>query len=317
MNGRLQTPYTLEGKRIFVAGHAGMVGSAVCRRLAGMDCQILTIERADLDLRRQTAVEEWFAEARPQAVIMAAATVGGIEANDTRPAEFLHDNLMIEANVIEAARTSAVEKLLFLSSACTYPRDAAQPMKEEALLGGPLEPTNQWYAVAKIAGIKLCQAYRRQYGLDFISVQPANLYGPGDNFDPRSSHVVPALMVRAHLAKIEGLDELEIWGTGEPLREFLHVDDLARALIHLLGVYSDESPINIGPGKATSIRQLAEGVASAVGFPGRLVFDTSKPDGMPRKLLDATRMTDLGWTASTELEAGLGQTYEWYLENLA
>ena len=309
--------YALAGKRVWVAGHRGMVGSALVERLAREDCELVTVERAALDLRRQEATERWLAEALPQAVFVAAATVGGIHANDSRPAEFLYDNLAIETNVIHAAWHAGVEKLLFLGSSCIYPRDAAQPMAEEALLTGPLEPTNEAYAVAKIAGLKLCQAYRRQHGADFISAQPTNLYGPGDHFDLESSHVIPALIAKAHGAKLARLPALEVWGSGAPRREFLFVEDLADGLVHLMTHYSGAVPLNLGSGDEVTIRELAYGVARVVGFEGELVFDASKPDGAPRKLLDVARATALGWTASTGLEEGLRRTYAWYLDNRA
>jgi len=317
MDGKLDAPFSLTGKKIWVAGETGMVGSATVRRLASEDCEILSATRKDFDLRDQAAVKAWMAQKKPDIVVVAAATVGGILANSTRPAEFLYDNLVIESNIIQAAHEVETEKLLFLGSACIYPREAAQPMAESALLTGPLEPTNEWYAVAKIAGIKLCEAYRKQYGSDFISAQPNNLYGPGDNFDLQSSHVIPALMVKAHQAKETGAESMEIWGTGAPLREFLHVDDLADALIHLLKTYSGPSHVNIGTGEEISIKDLAHTIAKAVGFEGELAFDTSKPDGSPRKLLDATMMKELGWDSSITLTEGLKSSYQWYLENVA
>ena len=316
MDGEPATPFDLTGKRIWVAGHSGMVGSATVRRMAAENCTVLTVDHSKLDLRDQAGVKSWMAENKPDIVILAAATVGGILANSTRPAEFIYDNLAIETNVINSARDIGVEKLLFLGSACIYPRDAAQPMAEDALLTGQLEPTNQWYAVAKIAGIKMCEAYRQQYGCDFISAQPNNLYGPGDNFDLNASHVIPALLVKAHNAKIQGEGDLAVWGTGSPMREFMHVDDLADALVHLLKHYSDAIPINIGTGEEVSIRDLASAVATAVGFTGELSFDAAKPDGAPRKLLDASRMSALAWTSSTPLAEGLKSTYQWYLENV-
>lgn len=303
-----------QGKRIWVAGHRGMVGSAVVRRLASEGCEVLTAPRAELDLRRQAEVEGWLDAARPDAVVLAAATVGGILANDTRPAEFLYDNLAIEANVIHASRRVGVSKLLFLGSSCIYPRLAPQPMAEDALLTGPLEPTNEWYAVAKIAGIKLCQAYRRQYGCDFISAMPTNLYGVGDNFDPRGSHVVPALLRKVHEAKEVGRDAVEVWGSGRPLREFLYVDDLADGLVFLLRNYSGEPHVNVGSGVEVSIAELARLVAETVGWRGRLVFDPAKPDGAPRKLMDVSRMAAMGWRARTGLAEGLRLTYDWFLD---
>ena len=308
-------PYPLGGRRVWVAGHRGMVGAALVRRLAHEDCEILTVDRAEVDLRRQSEVEDWLAETRPQAAVVAAATVGGIQANDSRPAEFIYDNLAIEANVIHAAWRCGAEKLLFLGSSCIYPRDAAQPMTEEALLTGPLEATNQWYAVAKIAGLKLCQAYRRQYGCDFISAMPANLYGPGDNFDLASSHVVAALMRKAHEARIAGDDSLAVWGSGRPRREFLYVEDLADVLVFLLQAYSGDAHVNVGAGKDIVISELAALIAEVVGFAGGLTFDPGKPDGTPRKLLDVSRLSELGWSPSTGLRDGLAQTYRWYCEN--
>ncbi len=308
--------YTLTGKRVWVAGHRGMVGAALVRRLAGEDCEILTAGREALDLTRQDAVERWMAEARPEAVFVAAARVGGIVANDTYPADFLYDNLMIEANIIHAAWRSGVEKLLFLGSSCIYPKLAPQPIPEDALLTGPLEPTNEWYAIAKIAGIKLAQAYRRQHGCDFISAMPTNLYGPGDNFDLETSHVIPALMRKAHEAKMAGAPEMVMWGTGTPRREFLHVDDCADALVHLMKVYSGESHVNVGSGEDITIRDLVEAIAQVVGFEGRIVNDPSRPDGTPRKLMSAGKLKALGWRPKIDLTEGLRGTYEWYLENV-
>ena len=309
--------YDLTGKRIWVAGHRGMVGSALVRRLGEEDCEVLTAGREKVDLRRQADVEDWLAEHKPQAVIVAAATVGGILANDTYPADFIYDNLMIEANVVEGAHRADVEKLVFLGSSCIYPKHAAQPMVEESLLTGPLEPTNQWYAVAKIAGIKLCQAYRRQHGRDFISAMPTNLYGPGDNYDLESSHVVPALISKMHEAKRTRADEVEVWGTGKPRREFLYVDDAADAVIHLLKHYSDMDHVNVGVGEDLTIAELAKVIAEVIGIPGKVRFDTSKPDGSPRKLMDGTRLKGLGWSPRTELAEGIRLAYEWYLENAA
>ncbi|MGE0095213.1 MAG: GDP-L-fucose synthase family protein [Alphaproteobacteria bacterium] len=312
-----ERPFTLAGKRVWVAGHRGMVGSAVVRRLAREKCEILTVGRKEVDLRRQDQVEAWLAKAKPDAVFLGAATVGGILANDSRPAEFIYDNLAIETNVVHAAYRVGVKKLLFLGSSCIYPRLAPQPMKEEHLLTGPLEPTNQWYAIAKIAGLMMCQAYRRQYGADFISAMPTNLYGPGDTYDLRGSHVVPALILKAHAAKQSGAKSIEVWGSGAPKREFLHVDDLADALVHLMVNYSDERTINVGTGEDVTIRELAEKVCRAVGFKGGLDFDASKPDGTPRKLLDVSRINALGWKAKTGLDQGLADAYAWYLTNVA
>ncbi|MBV9247024.1 MAG: GDP-L-fucose synthase [Methylobacteriaceae bacterium] len=305
----------LNGKRVWVAGHRGMVGSALVRRLASEPCEILTAGRGELDLRRQIDVEAWMDHWRPHAVIVAAATVGGILANDTLPAEFLYDNLMIEANIIHGAKLFGVEKLLFLGSSCVYPRLAEQPIRESALLTGPLEPTNQWYAVAKIAGIKMCQAYRRHYGCDFISAMPTNLYGPNDTFDPVGSHVVPALLLKAHQAKVEHRTEIELWGSGTPRREFMYVDDLADALVHLLKVYSGEEHVNVGVGSDVTIRELAEIVMRVVGVEARIRFDQSKPDGTPRKLMDSGRLFGMGWRPKTSLEDGLQRAYAWYLES--
>ena len=313
MGGELNNPFPLTGKTVWVAGETGMVGSATIRRLASEDCTLLSATRKDFDLRDQASVTTWMKNSRPNIVVVAAATVGGIYANSTRPAEFLYDNLMIESNIIHAAHEAGTEKLLFLGSACIYPRDAAQPMAENALLTGPLEPTNEWYAVAKIAGIKLCQAYRKQYGSDFISAQPNNLYGPGDNFDLQSSHVIPALIRKTHQAKEEGDATVDIWGTGTPLREFLHVDDLADALVHLLKAYSGPSHVNIGTGEEISIKELAHTIASVVGYQGRMNFDVDKPDGAPRKLLDSRIMKDLGWISSIRLDDGIKKTYDWFL----
>jgi len=304
--------YSLEGKRVWVAGHRGMAGSAIMRRLQREGCEILVAGREELDLRRQDAVERWFAERRPQAVFLAAATVGGILANSTRPAQFVYDNLAIEANVIHAAREARVEKLLFLSSSCVYPRLAPQPMKEDALLTGPLEPTNEWYAVAKIAGMKLCQAYRRQYGCDFISAMPTNLYGPGDNYDPESSHVAAALQVKVHRAKAHGERSIEIWGSGTPTREFLYVDDLADAAVFLMKNYSADLHINVGTGAEMTIRELAKLVAEVAGWRGSFEYDRAKPDGMPRKVMDVSRLRALGWSASTLPKDGFRAAYEWY-----
>ncbi len=306
--------YLLQGKRVYVAGHRGMVGSALLRRLATEGCEILTVGRADVDLRRQAEVEAWMAEVKPHAVFVPAATVGGILANDTRPAEFIYDNLMIETNLIHSAWCVGVEKLLFLGSSCIYPKFAAQPMAEEALLTGALEETNQWYAVAKIAGIKLCQAYRRQYGCDFISAMPTNLYGIGDNFDLQSSHVLPALLAKMHTAKESKSPSVTVWGSGLPRREFLYVDDCADALVFLMKHYSREDHINVGVGTDISIRELAEMIREIVGFEGEIVLDSSKPDGTPRKLLDVDRLTSAGWIAKRSLDVGIRSVYQWYLE---
>ncbi|MBK3400815.1 MULTISPECIES: GDP-L-fucose synthase [Methylobacterium] len=307
--------YPLAGKRVWVAGHRGMVGSAVVRRLAGEGCEVLTADRRTVDLTRQAETEAWMAAARPDAVVLAAARVGGILANATYPADFLYDNLMIEANVVEAARRTGVEKLLFLGSSCIYPKFAPQPIAEDALLTGPLEPTNEWYAVAKIAGIKLAEAYRRQHGCDFISAMPTNLYGPEDNFDLAGSHVLPALIRKAHEAKRRGDDELVIWGTGTPRREFLHVDDCADALVFLLQRYTGEAHVNVGSGTDIAIYDLAEMVAEVVGFRGRIARDTSKPDGTPRKLMSAERLRAMGWSPRIPLPKGIRAVYDWFLQN--
>ncbi len=299
--------YPLTGKRVFVAGHRGMVGSAVVRRLAREDCEVLTASRADADLTRQAEVEDWFAAQRPDAVFVAAAKVGGILANDTYPADFLYENLMIEANVIHAAHRSGVEKLMFLGSSCIYPKGADQPMREDALLTGPLEPTNEWYAIAKIAGIKLCQAYRKQHGDDFISAMPTNLYGTGDNYDLETCHVLPALIRKVVEARDAGREEIVMWGSGSPLREFMHADDLADALVFLMQHYSEAEHINVGSGQEISIRDLAELIAEIAGFGGRIVRDESKPDGTPRKLMDSARLHALGWRAQIGLEDGIAR----------
>jgi len=309
--------FPLAGRKVYVAGHRGMVGSALVRRLQQSGANILTATRQQVDLRRQEATEAWLDAARPDAVFVAAATVGGILANDTRPADFLYDNLMIAANVIEGARRAGVRKLLFLGSSCIYPRLAHQPMTEDELLTGALEPTNQWYAVAKIAGLKLCEAYRRQRGCDFISAQPTNLYGPGDTYDVNASHVIPALLLKMHRAKILRAPEVEIWGTGKPRREFLHVDDLADALVFLMERYSGDSHVNVGWGTDVSIAELARLVADTVGYTGAFRYATDKPDGTPRKLLDVSRLAALGWRPRIELGEGLADAYRWFLANAA
>ena len=302
--------------RIYVAGHAGLVGSAIVRRLqsAGFN-NVLTATRRQLDLRDQGEVSHWFKSNRPDYVYLVAGTVGGIMANSTRPAEFIYDNMMIHGTVVHAAHQYGTRKLLYLGSSCIYPREAMQPITEEQLLTGPLEPTNEWYAIAKIAGIKLCQAYRRQYGCDFISAMPTNLYGPHDNFDLTSGHVLPALMRKFHDARLAGEKSVEIWGTGSPMREFLHVDDLADACVFLMENYSDDSHINVGSGVDLTIRALAEKVRDIVYPEAALHFDTSKPDGTPRKVLDVTKLRELGWTSKIELGAGIQSTYQWFLEN--
>lgn len=307
-------PLSLAGKRVFVAGHRGMVGGAIVRRLARENCEILVAPRSELDLIDQVSVQAWFARERPDVVFLAAAKVGGILANDSYPADFLYENLMIEANVLEASHQQDVAKLLFLGSSCIYPKFAPQPITEDALLTGPLEPTNEWYAIAKIAGIKLAQAYRRQHGCDFISAMPTNLYGPGDNYDLNGSHVLPALIRKAHEAKATGAASFEIWGTGAPRREFLHVDDLADACVHLMGAYSDDLHINIGSGEDIAIRDLADLVANVVGFKGDILCDTSKPDGTPRKLMDSGRLYATGWRPTITLRDGIAGAYTEFLD---
>jgi GDP-L-fucose synthase len=309
--------FDLAGKRIWVAGHRGMVGGAIVRRLAREACEILTASRDIVDLTDQSAVRTWIARERPDAIVLAAAKVGGILANDSYPVDFLYENLMIEANIIDAAHRADVNRILFLGSSCIYPKLAPQPITEDALLTGPLEPTNEWYAIAKIAGIKLAQAYRRQYGRDYISAMPTNLYGPGDNFDLRSSHVLPALIRKAHEAKIAGAQGITIWGTGTPRREFLHVDDCADACVFLLKDYSDAQHVNVGSGSDLTILELTEMVCAAVGFQGDIVTDTSKPDGTPRKLMSAEKLRNMGWAPSIPLSKGISTTYEWYLEDVA
>lgn len=301
---------------IFVAGHRGLVGSAILRRLqSGGFTRLLLREHRELDLRDQAAVNTFFTATRPQFVFLAAARVGGILANDSYPAEFLRDNLAIQTNVIDAAHRHGAQKLLFLGSSCIYPKHAAQPMSEECLLTGPLEPTNEWYAIAKIAGLKLCQAYRRQYGFRAISAMPTNLYGPGDNFSLKNSHVLPALIRKFHEAREQGQGEVEIWGTGTPRREFLHVDDLADACLFLMQTYEGEGWVNVGWGKDISIAELAALVGRTVGFGGALRFNTAMPDGTPRKLLDTSQLLGLGWKPNIPLESGLAGTYEWFLQN--
>lgn len=307
--------YQLSGKRVFVAGHRGMVGSAVVRRLLSEGCEILTAGRQDLDLIDQASVRAWMADRKPDAVVIAAAKVGGILANETYPADFLYDNIMIEANLIEASFRNDVEKVLFLGSSCIYPKFAEQPIAEDSLLTGTLEPTNEWYAIAKIAGIKLCQAYRRQHGVDYISAMPTNLYGPGDNYNLESSHVIPALIRKAHEAKLTGSPSMIIWGTGTPMREFLHADDCADALIHLLKVYSGDEHVNVGSGEDLTIEALARLVMDVVGFKGDLEKDLSKPDGTPRKLMQADKLRALGWKPKIGMQEGLEDAYRWFLEH--
>ncbi len=309
--------FSLAGKRVWVAGHRGMAGGAILRRLATEDCQLLTIGRDVLDLTRQAEVEAWMAANRPQVVFLAAAKVGGILANSTRPAEFLYENLAIETNVIHSAYVTGVEKLVFLGSSCIYPRAAEQPIREESLLTGPLEPTNDAYAIAKIAGIRMCQAYRRQYGCDFISAMPTNLFGPGDRYDLTQGHVVAALIMKVHAAKIAGTDTIELWGTGTPLREFLYSEDLADGLVFLAKHYSDDPHVNIGTGIEITIRQLAETIAEVAGWQGGFVYDASKPDGMPRKVMDVGRIKAMGWQPATPFKDGMRAAYEWYVANVA
>jgi GDP-L-fucose synthase len=307
----------MSGRRIWVAGYTGMVGSAIARCLAGAGEDVLTVSRTDLDLRDQPATLAWLQQNRPDAIVLAAAKVGGIYANDAYPADFIYENLAIEMSVIHAAHLAGVDRVVFLGSSCIYPKFAPQPIKEDALLSGALEPTNEWYAVAKIAGIKLCQAYRKQYGRRFISVMPCNLYGPGDNFDPLTSHAMAALIRRFHEAKVAERPEVVVWGTGRPLREFLHVDDLARAVVFLLDRYDGYDHINCGAGSDVSIAALADIIARVVGYRGQIVFDPTKPDGTPRKLMDSSRIAALGWLPQIALQDGIAATYRWYLEHKA
>jgi GDP-L-fucose synthase len=315
MTDPVASPYDLDGKRVWVAGHRGMVGSALVRRLTAENCDIITVDHAEADLRRQDVVEDLLRQTHPQAVFVAAAKVGGIQANNDSPADFHYDNLTINTNIVHAAFGAGVEKLLVMGSSCIYPKMAAQPISEKALLTGALEPTNEWYATAKIAAIKMCQAYRRQYGCDFIAAMPTSLYGPGDNFDLEGGHVIPALMNKFHLAKESGAGDAEIWGTGKPLREFMHVDDAAGAMVHLMQVYSDESHVNIGTGAEVSIGGLAEKIAEVVGFKGNLLYLNDRPDGTPRKLLDSSLLRSMNWTPSIGLDEGLADMYRWYLDH--
>ncbi|WP_280136715.1 MULTISPECIES: GDP-L-fucose synthase family protein [Filomicrobium] len=308
--------YKLAGKRIYVAGHRGMVGAALVRQLRKLGMEPLTTSRDEVDLRNQADVRHWFEVHKPDVVFLAAATVGGILANATRPAEFIYDNLVIETNVIDAAHRNDTERVIFLGSSCIYPKHAPQPISEDSLLTGPLEPTNQWYAIAKIAGVKLAQAYREQYGRHYISVMPTNLYGRGDNFNLEGAHVIPALMRKAHEAKLAGSDKLSVWGTGQVRREFLLVDDLADALVFLAEHYDAPDPINVGVGSDIAIKELATLICDVVGFEGELATDPTKPDGTPRKLMDVSRINSLGWHAQTSLDVGLRDTYDWYLQNL-
>ncbi len=314
-NDTIAPSLSLEGQRVWVAGHRGMVGSAIVRRLRREDCEVLTADRRRVDLESQEQTERWLSDVKPDFVVIAAAHVGGILANDSRPVDFLQDNLAIALNTIRGAFKANVKKLLFLGSSCVYPKHTEQPIREEALLTGSLEPTNEWYAVSKIAGIKLCQAYRKQYGAPFISCQPTNLYGPEDNFDLTSSHVLAALIRKAHEAKTRRASEVVVWGTGAPRREFLHVDDLADACVMLLKHYNGALPINVGCGEDISINELAELVCRIVGFKGRITYDTTKPDGTPRKLLDVSRIFNLGWRPRVGLHDGIKSSYESYLRN--
>lgn len=311
------TEFPLAGRRVWVAGHRGMAGSAIVRRLEREDCHVLTVGRDRVDLRRQADVEGWMAEAKLDAVFVAAGTVGGILANSTRPAEFIYDNLTIEANVIHSAWRTGVKKLVFLGSSCIFPRHAPQPMTEDMLLTGPLEPTNQWYAVAKIAGMKLCEAYRRQYGCDFVSVMPTNLFGPGDRYHLEGGHVVAALIMKIHAAKVAGAPTVEVWGTGTPKREFLYSEDLADACVFVMKHYSEDQFVNVGTGRELTIRELAEMIARVADWKGEFVFDTSKPDGTPRKVMDVSRLAKLGWTARTDMEEGMAMAYRWYVDHVA
>ncbi len=304
-------------ERIWVAGHRGMVGSAITRRLQSEGRNVISVDRSVLDLRQQDEVEFWLRANQPTAIIFAAAKVGGIIANSNYPADFIYDNLAIQTNVIHGAHKAGVDRLVFLGSSCIYPKFAEQPIKESALLTGPLEPTNEWYAIAKISGIMTCQAYRKQHGRNYVSVMPCNLYGPNDNFNLETSHVMPALMRKFHEAKVSGAKEVMVWGTGTPLREFLHVDDLAKGVVWCLDHYNDYEHINCGAGFDVTIRELAETVGRVVGFTGDLVFDTSKPDGTPRKIMDSSRMRALGWKPEISFEEGIASTYRWYLENVA
>jgi GDP-L-fucose synthase len=315
--GMVMDSFDLTGRRVWVAGHRGMAGSAILRRLQRESCDIVAVTRGELDLLRQADVNAWMADAKIDAVFLAAATVGGIMANATRPAEFLYENLVIETNIIHGAWRAGVKKLLFLGSSCIYPRMADQPMREEALLTGPLEPTNEWYAIAKIAGIKMCQAFRRQYGCDFVSVMPTNLYGPGDRYDAEGGHVVAALIIKIHAAKLANSPAVELWGSGTPKREFLFSEDLADACIFIMKNYSGEMFLNIGTGKDMTILELAQKIANIVGWKGTFTFNTSKPDGTPRKVMDVSRLRALGWTAPTDFETGMMEAYQWYLSNVA
>jgi GDP-L-fucose synthase len=309
--------FDLAGKKVFVAGHKGMVGSAIVRRLARENCRVLTVDKRELDLGDQDRVRDWLLAEKPDAVFLAAARVGGIHANNSRPAEFLRDNLAIQDAVIHGSYLAGVKKLLFLGSTCIYPRLAPQPMREDALLTGPLEPTNEWYAIAKIAGLKMCQAYKKQYGVDFISCMPTNLYGPNDNYDLEMGHVPAATIAKVHRAVATGAGSIPVWGDGSPLREFLHADDLADACVFLMTRYSGLDAFNVGTGVEVSIREFVETVAKVAGFKGTLEFDPSKPNGAPRKLTDPSRLMALGWRPRYDLETGLAHAYRWYVENKA
>jgi GDP-L-fucose synthase len=309
--------FELGGRRVWVAGHNGMAGSAILRRLSLENCEIVTAAHAELDLLRQADVHAWMADQRIDAVFLAAAKVGGIMANSMRPAEFLYENLVITTNVLHAAKDTGVKKLLFLGSSCIYPRLAAQPMREEDLLTGPLEPTNEWYAIAKIAGIKLCQAFRKQYGCDFVAVMPTNLYGPGDRYDAQTGHVVAALMMKIHAARVANSSTVELWGSGTPRREFLFSEDLADACVFVMKNYSGEMFLNVGTGHEMTILELAESMARIADWKGTFTFDRSKPDGMPRKVMDVSRLRALGWTAQTDFETGMKEAYRWYVVNVA
>ena len=306
---------SLDGKKVWVAGHNGMVGSAIMRQLSNYDVKLLTVDREQLDLRDQEHTKAWLFDNKPDLIFLVAATVGGIVANDTYPSSFLYDNLMIEANVINAAASTKVEKLVFVASSCIYPKLAEQPIKEDALLTGPLEPTNEWYAIAKIAGIKLCQSYRKEFDLNFVSAMPTNLYGPNDNFDLETSHVLPALMHKIHLAKINNESQVRIWGTGKPRRELMHVDDCAEALVHIMKNYDDYEPINIGQGFDMEISEIAQRLAKILDWQGEFVYDKSKPDGSPRKLLDTSKLEALSWQSKIDFDQGVSDLYKWFLEN--
>ncbi len=304
--------FKISEKKIFVAGHNGMVGRAICKKLQKENCEILTVEKSNCDLRNQKEVNNWMMENKPEGVIICAAKVGGILANDSFPVDFLEDNLLIQTNLIKSSYNVRVEKLLFLGSSCIYPKEIAQPINENSLLTSSLEKTNEWYAIAKISGLKLCEAYRKQFGSDFISVMPTNLYGPGDNYDLDTSHVIPALIKKMHLAKLEQRKEVTIWGSGKPLREFMHVDDCAEGMIFLMNNYSEDSHINLGFGSEITILELAKKIKEIVGFSGKIVFDRSKPDGIKRKLLNSKKINDLGWRPKIDLEEGLKKTYKDY-----